>query len=94
MKKIDFESQNLAIFYNFYSTDRKTQNLFKVLGLKEGLVKCATVCVKSVVILLFSLVYQQTSVPLYNLEAKKDLARSKNGYCNFEVLNLISKNPK
>ena len=27
-QKIDFESQNFAIFDNFYSTDRKTKKLF------------------------------------------------------------------
>ena len=32
--KIDFESQNFAIFDNFYSTDRKTSKLFK--GLVVG----------------------------------------------------------
>ena len=30
-QKIDFESQNFAIFDNFYSSDRKTKKLFKVL---------------------------------------------------------------
>ena len=28
-QKIDFESQNFAHFDNFYSSDRKTQKLFK-----------------------------------------------------------------
>ena len=28
---IDFESQNFPIFDNFYSTERKTQKLFKLL---------------------------------------------------------------
>ena len=53
--KIDFESQNFAIFGNFYLTGRKPKNFLRdsllVLRLKEGLVKCATVCVKSEVIL-------------------------------------------
>ena len=53
---MDFESQNFAIFDNFYSTDHKTKKLLKgwllVLSLKEGLVKCATVCTKSEVILV------------------------------------------
>ena len=58
--EIDFESQKFAIFDNFYSTDRKTSKLFKGLVVnfkpKEGLVKCATVCVKSEVILEYNLV--------------------------------------
>ena len=33
-RKNDFESQNFTIFYHFYSTDRKTQKLFK--GLVVG----------------------------------------------------------
>ena len=45
--KIDFESQNFAIFDNFCSTE----GWLLVLGIKEGLVECVTVCVKSVVIL-------------------------------------------
>ena len=32
--EIDFESQNFAIFANFYSTDRKTSKVFK--GLVVG----------------------------------------------------------
>ena len=50
--KIDFESQNFAIFDNFCS--RLTDFLggwLLVCGIKEGMVECATVCVKSVVIL-------------------------------------------
>ena len=45
-----------SIFDNFHSTDRKTENFVMgwllVLGLKEWLVKCVTVCDKSVFILL------------------------------------------
>ena len=49
--KNDSESQNLAIFDNFHSADL---NFFLlILGLKEGLVECATVCVKSEVILTY-----------------------------------------
>ena len=55
-QKIDFESQNFVIFDNFYSTVHKTKNFLRgwllALGIKEGLVECATVCVKSEVILL------------------------------------------
>ena len=32
----DFESQNFDIFDNFYSTDRKTQKLFKGLVINFG----------------------------------------------------------
>ena len=56
--KIDFESQNFAIFDNFCSTEHKIKNSLGgwllVLGIKESLVECATVCVKSVVILTFT----------------------------------------
>ena len=45
------------IFDDFYSTERKTQKLFKGLvvgfGPKECLVECATLCVKSEVILKY-----------------------------------------
>ena len=44
----------MAIFDNFYSTDRVKHFLrgwLLVLGLKEGLVECGTVCVKIKVIL-------------------------------------------
>ena len=34
--KIDFESLKFAIFDNFYSTDRKTQKLFKGLVIDFG----------------------------------------------------------
>ena len=43
----------LTFFDNFYSTDHKTaMGWLLVLGLKESTVECATVCVKSEVILL------------------------------------------
>jgi hypothetical protein len=53
--RIIFDSQNFAILDNFYSSDRKTLKVLRgwvmVLNIKEGLVECATVCVKSEVIL-------------------------------------------
>ena len=55
-KIIDFESQNFAIFDNFYKLTARLKNFLRgwllVWGLKEGLVECATVCVESVVILI------------------------------------------
>ena len=48
----NFESQNFDIFY---STDCKIKKLFDVLlvlGLKKGVIKCASVCVESEVILI------------------------------------------
>ena len=44
-----FESQNFAIFDNFYSTDRKTKKLFKVLVINFGPIErpgrmCDSVC--------------------------------------------------
>ena len=55
--KNGFESQNFAIFDNFYSTESKLKNFLRgwllILGLYEGLVECATVCVKSEVILMW-----------------------------------------
>ena len=56
--KNDSESQNLAIFDNFHSADLKFFLL--ILGLKEGLVECATVCVKSEVILTYVIALKQT----------------------------------
>ena len=45
-------SQNFGVFDNFYS---RLKNFLRgwllILGLKEGLLECATVCVKSEVIL-------------------------------------------
>ena len=50
----DFESQNFEIFDIFTQMTTRLKNFLRgwllVLGLKEGLVKCATVCVKSEVI--------------------------------------------
>ena len=55
-KKIDFESQNFAMFDNFYSTNAGLKNfllgLLLVLGLKVDLVECGTMCVKSEVTLM------------------------------------------
>ena len=63
-----FENFNLKIFENFYRNDVQFLTTFAqlsarlkdflggwllVLGIKEGLVECATVCVKSVVILQY-----------------------------------------
>ena len=52
----DFESQNFEIFDIFTQLTTRLKNFLRgwllILGLKEGLVECATVCVKSEVILL------------------------------------------
>ena len=54
-QKIDFESQNFAHLITFTQVTPRLKNFWVgwllFLGLKEGLVECATVCVKSWVIL-------------------------------------------
>ena len=49
------------IFDNFYSTECKTQKLFKglVIGLRECLVECATLCVKSVLLKTWASRYEK-----------------------------------
>ena len=55
MSIIDFESQNFAIFNNFYASLHKTWNILLVsslaFNLEEGPIRCAKVCDKSWVIL-------------------------------------------
>ena len=57
--KIDFESQNFAILTASTQLTARLKNLLRgwllILGLKEGLVECVTVCVKSQVILTLML---------------------------------------
>ena len=53
--KVEFESQNYALFDDFTQVTARLKNLMGwllVLGLKEGSVKCSTLYVKSWVILV------------------------------------------
>ena len=55
-KKIDFESQNFAILTTFTQLTTRLKIFLMgwllAFGIKEGLVECATECVKSEVILM------------------------------------------
>ena len=56
-QKIDFKVRILPFLTTFAQLSARLKNFLGgrllVLGIKEGLVKCATVCIKSVVILTF-----------------------------------------